>query len=386
MDSQLKVPIRVMRIIARMNVGGPAIQVTTLSKGLDKEIFHQELITGFCEEGEADYLETNQIDLSEIRVNGLGRSLKPLDDLRALFKIRSLIKTFRPHIIHTHTAKAGVLGRFASLWFDPKIIRIHTFHGHLLYGYFAKWKTSFVIFLEKLLAYKTDILIAVGEKVRDELLSAGIGKISQYSIFPPGFTVKSPQGILTRGDLNIPKDSFCCAWIGRLVDIKKPDRILEIVRTTNRISMNIHFLVIGGGPHLERLKELSDLESLPITFLGWRNDIEELIYVCDVMLLTSENEGTPISLIQAQRLGKPVISTDVGSVKEVMINGKTGFAVSYDAQLFAERILDLKENPDTYRSFSNAAKDFSNERFSESRLIRDHEKLYRELIVNQSNS
>ena len=338
-----------------MNVGGPAIQVTTLMQGLSKGNIEQLLVTGYCESGEADYLEVNQIDFGEVRINGLGRSLKPLDDLRAFFIIRSLMKKYKPDIVHTHTAKAGVLGRVAASTVKRSFLRVHTFHGHLLYGYFNKWKTALVILLERFLAKRTDALIAVGERVAEDLLSVGIGDRSQYSIIPPGFPMKQAEAGISRDALGIPKDSFCCVWIGRLVDIKKPERILEIAREISRTSNNISFLVVGGGPHLSLLQESTLKEELPITFLGWREDVEELIALSDLMILTSDNEGTPLSLIQAQRLGKPVLSTDVGSVKEVMIQDNTGFALTYDAKVFASKINEIRDDSTKYKALSKAA-------------------------------
>ena len=263
--NEWEVSTKVLRIIARMNVGGPAIQVTALMEGLGKFGFKQELITGYCENGEEDYLKSHLIELGEIRIEGLGRSLKLFDDLNAFFKIRRFMKQFDPDIVHTHTAKAGVLGRLASLSLRKGTIRVHTFHGHLLYGYFSKWKTRLVILLERFLAAKTDALIAVGQKVADDLLSVGIGSRNKYSVIPPGFPMKQPEGRISRGDIGISTDSYCCLWIGRLVDIKRPERILEIAREIRKISNGISFLVVGGGPHLSLLQESALKESLPIT-------------------------------------------------------------------------------------------------------------------------
>ena len=386
MGSEWEARTKVLRIIARMNVGGPAIQVTALMEGLGKFGIKQELITGYCEDGEEDYLKSHLIELGEIRIEGLGRSLKLFDDLRAFFKIRSFMKRFNPDIVHTHTAKAGVLGRLASLSLGKNAIRVHTFHGHLLYGYFSKWKTRLVILLERFLAARTDALVAVGQKVADDLLIVGIGNRNKYSVIPPGFPAKQPEGRISRGDIGISTDSFCCLWIGRLVDIKRPERILEIAREIRKISNGISFLVVGGGPHLSLLQESALKESLPITFLGWREDVEELIALSDLMILTSDNEGTPLSLIQAQRQGKPVLSTDVGSVREVMIQEETGFALSYDAKAFAIKIQEMKDNPGKYDSFSRAALKFSSLRFSEERLVNDYVNLYSKLILRRSNS
>jgi len=164
-----------MRIIARMNVGGPAVQVSGLMRGFDKYVFEHELVTGYCAADEADYLEKVATDVKALRIDGLGRSIKPRADITALFAIIKEIRRFKPDVIHTHTAKAGVIGRVASILSGHKSVRVHTFHGHLLNGYFGPIKTKLVILVEKTLALFTDQLLAVGAKVKDDLLSVGIG-------------------------------------------------------------------------------------------------------------------------------------------------------------------------------------------------------------------
>ena len=158
-----------------MNVGGPAIQITGLMSNLDAEDFEQKLITGFCDTSEVDYLEMSNKSLPRVKIEGFGRSVNLFSDLRALLAIRREIKDFDPDIIHTHTAKAGFLGRIASLMTPKRHIRVHTFHGHLLQGYFGKFKTRLVILAERVLAGFTDKLVAVGDQVKDEHLAVNIG-------------------------------------------------------------------------------------------------------------------------------------------------------------------------------------------------------------------
>ena len=369
-----------------MNVGGPAIQVTGLIKGLSSTEYEQLLVTGYCEEDEADYLLENNIELSEVRIDGLGRSIQPWSDLSSLWKIRQLMKSFRPDVVHTHTAKAGLLGRLASISLRQGHLRIHTYHGHLLHGYFGPWKTRLVIDIEKILASFTHSLVAVGQVVRDDLISKGIGKESQYSIIAPGFDMNSVKRNISRKDLQLSDETLVCLWVGRLVQIKRPERILEIARETNQMGLDISYIVAGGGTALDKLRKIANEERLPINFLGWRNDVETLVSISDLVLLTSDNEGTPISIIQAQRIGKPVIATDVGSVREVLLPGESGVIVDYSPKAFAEEIRKFSVNPSRYLNFSNSAKSFAAVRFSLERLVNDHESLYRRLVKNQSSS
>ena len=185
-----KEPIRVMRIIARMNVGGPAVQVSGLMRGLNMQDFDHRLYTGFCATNEADYLDTVATDVKATRIEGFGRRVSLGGDIKAFISLVKEIRSFKPHIIHTHTAKAGVLGRVASIVSLQRSIRIHTFHGHLLNGYFGTIKRRLVIIAEKILAIFTHRLLAVGDKVRQDLLNAGIGNPKKFVVMPPGLEIR----------------------------------------------------------------------------------------------------------------------------------------------------------------------------------------------------
>ena len=174
--------IKVLRIVARMNVGGPAVQISGLMRTLSKADFDQELVTGYCDLDEADYLIEVATDIKATRILGLGRSVSALNDLRAMFAVIRIIREFKPDIVHTHTAKAGVIGRVASVLSLHRSFRVHTFHGHLLSGYFGKFKTGLVVLIERILAYKTHALFAVGTKVMDELLAKKIGAPEKLKI------------------------------------------------------------------------------------------------------------------------------------------------------------------------------------------------------------
>ena len=219
--------VRVLRLIARMNVGGPAIQITGLMRNLPVETFEQKLVTGFCEENEIDYLEVNQLNVTRTKVEGFGRSVNLFSDLKVLLAIRREIKDFNPDIIHTHTAKAGFLGRIASILTFKRQIRVHTFHGHLLHGYFGKFQTSLVILAERFLARFTDKLVTVGSQVRDELLAVKIGSLEKYAVIGPGLEIRElPERVASLKSFGLQEDKFVVTWIGRAVPVKAPNRIL----------------------------------------------------------------------------------------------------------------------------------------------------------------
>jgi glycosyltransferase involved in cell wall biosynthesis len=379
-------PIRVLRLIARMNVGGPAIQITGLMCNLPTEEFKQKLITGFCDQNEMDYLDINTIDLPCMKIEGFGRSINLFSDLKALFVIRKQIRAFNPHIIHTHTAKAGFLGRIAAILSFKRQLRVHTYHGHLLHGYFGGFKTRLVILTERVLARFTDALIAVGSQVRDDLLAAKIGNFDQYTVIGPGLEIgELVERFSSLNSFNLPEDKFIVTWIGRVVPVKAPLRVIEVAKECNRRGLKIHFVFVGEGPLLAELKTLAKEMKLPIAFLGWQSNIEKILSFSDLVLLTSENEGTPVALIQAQMAGIPVLTTDVGSASEVMIKEGSGFCLKYSAIDFADKIELIASNFDMKSSFGAIGKAHARENFSLNRLVSDHAVLYKELF-SQSKS
>jgi glycosyltransferase involved in cell wall biosynthesis len=372
--------IRVLRIIARMNIGGPAIQVTNLMQSIPDSRFQQLLVSGLCETNEQDYLDAFNIEINVKKIKHLGRAINPLLDLIAFFKLRRIIKHFAPDIIHTHTFKAGLIGRLAACIQSRRIFLVHTFHGHLLHGYYGKFGTRIIIALERILAYKTTRLVSVGTTVKSDLLERGIGDPEQFKVINPGFKIKQPESI-SRSWLGYDENDFICGWFGRITKIKRVDRVLEIAALANFSNRkNVKFLVVGDGEDREELEAKALELKLPIIFLGWQSDVPALMTMCNIVFCTSENEGTPISLIEAQMLGRPVISTKVGSVEEVMISGKTGFALDYEPQKYWEKILYLIDNPTDYEIFSKESAIFAINHFSLANFIEKHVSLYDEIL------
>jgi glycosyltransferase involved in cell wall biosynthesis len=375
--------IKVMRIIARMNVGGPAVQVSGLMRGLSATDFDHRLYTGYCAQDEADYVKEQAPDVQAIQLDGLGRKVNPRADFLILFQLIKEIRTFKPDVIHTHTAKAGVIGRLASILSLHPSKLVHTFHGHLLSGYFNPLITNLVIFIEKILALKTNILVSVGEKVRDELLAKNIGKFSKYRIFPPGLALKE---LVDRESalkiLGLESNFLYISFIGRVTQIKRPDRFLDMVEIIAKQNTNIRFLVAGGGDLLDECMKSAKQRSLPVVFLGWRSDIENVLSASDIVVLTSDNEGTPISLIQAGLAGKPTVSTNVGSVKEIVLDGKTGFVTELTAESLAKSITSLINDEVVRNNFGAVAKVHTHMNYGVERLVKDHSLLYKEITSN----
>ena len=371
-----------MRVIARMNVGGPAVQVSGLMRTLPSEEFDQRLYTGYCAEEEVDYIDTQAPDVEAIRIHGLGRSIKPGDDARAFAQIVREIHDFRPHIIHTHTAKAGVLGRSAVKVAGTGSSIVHTFHGHLLRGYFSPAKTKGVIAVERWLARVSGRLVAVGPQVRDDLLAAGIGRLDQFVIIPPGLVPPTgPTKMEARQLLGLTGDSPVIAFIGRLTSIKRPDRFTEVVRFIHAERPDVHFVVAGAGDQERALSQAT--VGLPITMLGWRDDVETILAASDAVLLTSDNEGTPLSLIQAGMAGLPVVASDVGSVKDVVVDGETGWLAAPTADALVTATLKMLGNPAEAAQRGSAARVRAGATYGVKRLADDHRHLYQTLAAEK---
>ena len=369
--------IKVMQIIARMNVGGPAVIVAELMRGLDSSRFEQVLITGFCDETEADYLDEVATDIKATRIAGLGRSVSPIADLKAFIGLVRTIKTLQPDVIHTHTAKAGVLGRLASIIAGRGAVRIHTFHGHLLHGYFAPWKTKLVVGIERFLAKRTHFLVAIGTEVKKDLLSAGIGKAAQYSIFFPGLPEPhTPTKAELRKEFELNPTAIYCTFVGRLTQIKRPDRLLDIAAAMVAREVEIHFLVAGEGELFEGSKARATAENLPVTFLGWRKDIDNLFAASDIAILTSDNEGIPLTLIQAAQAGLPILAPEVGSISDIVVNDKTGFLTSPQPGAMASALSALATDSELRNRLGSAGKARADEFFSLERMLRDHTEIY----------
>lgn len=374
---------RVLRVIARMNVGGPALQVVGLTQGLDSDEFESRLLTGSVDENEADYLNLRAPDASAIRIDGLGRSVRMGGDVRAFGSILGEIRRFRPHIVHTHTAKAGVLGRLAAAVGRVPWV-VHTFHGHLLHGYFSPAVTRAVIQTERTMARLSSALAAVGSQVRDDLLAAGIGRPEQYVVIPPGVDLPAaPLRSDARRTLGIETDVPVVTYVARLTSIKRPDRFVEMAHRLGRDHPRALFLVLGGGELLPEMRRNASALGDRMRFLGWRSDVQVVYAASDVVVLTSDNEGMPVTLIEAATLGVPAVATRVGSVDEVVIDGETGLLTRADPSELAAAVSRLLVDPERRERMGKAAAAMAKERFGTERLVRDTADLYRSLLQSK---
>jgi len=372
-----KQPVKVIQLIARMNVGGPAVIVADLMRSIDSSKVEQVLITGYCDSDEADYLETVATDIKATRIAGLGRSVSLVSDIRAFFALVAMIKKIAPDVIHTHTAKAGVLGRLAAILAGRSAKRVHTFHGHLLHGYFSGWKVKLVIAIEKFLAKRTDVLVAVGNQVKEDLLAAGIGKSDQYRVFFPGLV--EPKKIskdVARQQFEMEAGEIYVAYVGRMTAIKRPDRLLNTAAEIKTRNLPVKFIVAGEGDLFDATKRDSERRDLPVRFLGWRKDIGALFAASDIAILTSDNEGIPLTLIQAAQASLPMVATDVGSISDIVVHEVNGYLVDSESAALADALQKLAIDPVLRQIMGDAGRERTSRYFSLEKMCADHTELY----------
>lgn len=374
-----EVPSKVLRLITRLNVGGPARQALMLTHEL-QSYFPTLLAAGRPSASEGELRDTH----IQVRYIPLVRPVRPITDTRALVTTRRLMASLQPAIVHTHMAKAGLIGRSAAISGGHRARLVHTFHGHVLSGYFSKPSTRAFVELERALARRTDVLIAVSTQVRDDLLSMDIGRETQYRVIPVGLdlesylTIGQAPGSL-RTALSVPFDVPLVGVIGRLVAIKDHRTLLDAVAKLP----DVHLAVIGDGelrPRLVRQAEQSGV-ARRVHFAGWWSDIPQALADLDLVALSSRNEGTPVALIEALAAGRAVVATNVGGVSSVVEDGISGYLVPPgDASMLADRIQQLLDDPGLRTKMGAAGRRHVEETFSGRRLVEQIRNLYSELV------
>ena len=371
---------RVVRMATRLNIGGPARQCLLLTRALVDE-FPTILVVGTPrpEEGE---LTDPDVPLRRLP---LTRSLHPSNDARAFLAARKLLRAVRPAILHSHMAKAGSVGRMAALSSGHRPKLVHTFHGHVLDGYFRPTVQQAFLRTERDLAKRTDVLIAVSPQVRDELLALGIGTPDRWRVVPLGFdlapftAVDGPTGRL-RQRLGLGSGVPLVGAVGRLVPIKD---LATLVRAVARLD-GVHLALIGDGEQRAELEALVASLGLAarVHLPGWAEDVAAWMADLDVVALTSRNEGTPVALIEAFAAGKPVVATRVGGVPYVVQDGHTGWLVTPgDDREVSARLEDALGDPSSATRRAQAGRAEVLERFSADRLVDDIRRLYRGLLA-----
>ncbi|HET7567380.1 MAG TPA: glycosyltransferase [Gaiellaceae bacterium] len=385
-------PIRVLRVIARLNVGGPALHVAYLSEGLRDRGYETMLVAGTVGEGEGSMeAVARSRGVEPVFVPTLQREVSPVEDVVSARTLRKLIRAFRPHVLHTHTAKAGAVGRLAALIAGearPPVV-VHTFHGHVLRGYFGGAATEAFRRLERQLARATDALIAVSPEVRNDLVQLGIAPAAKVAVVRLGLDLDarlhtSPDaGDELRRRLGIPDDHFLVGWLGRMTAIKRVDDLLTAFAAVHGSQGGADLLLVGDGPLRGELEDHAARLGISdrCHFTGYRDDVAEIYAACDVIALSSANEGTPVTVIEALAAGCPVVSTDVGGVRDVVRDGIDGYlAAPGDTPGLAAGLAALAHDPERARAMGATARERVVATYSVPRLVDDVDRLYRSLL------
>lgn len=387
-------PVRVLRIIARLNMGGPTLHVSYLTKGLEERGYSTTLVAGSLARGEDSMAyAASDLGVEVVQIPQLHRDLSPVYDPVAVRRIVEEIRRVRPHIVHTHTAKAGAVGRAAALLSGdarPPVI-VHTYHGHVLRGYFDPVRTEFFRETERLLARRTTRLVAVGPEVRDDLVSLGVAPAEKFSVIRLGIDLErriegAAGGPELRRQLGIPPERFVVGWIGRMTGIKRVPDVLASFERLLAQGVDATLCLVGDGPERDQLEQRAhDLGIVRNTlFLGYQRDVAPYYGLFDVLLLPSGNEGTPVVAIEALAAERPVVGTRVGGMPDVVDDGVDGFLTDVgDVDALAARLAELARDPGLRRRFGAAGRERVVPRYRVSRLVDDVDALYRELLTER---
>jgi len=383
---------RVLRIINRFNIGGPTYNATFLTRFIHED-FETLLIGGLPEEGESDSLHIpGEYGITPTIIEELKRKPNIKSDREAYKKIKEIILEFKPDIVHTHASKAGAIGRRAAYACNVPVI-IHTFHGHVFHSYFGQLKTKLFKYIERKLARKSTAIVAISEIQKKELSEIHhICPTEKIHVIPLGFDLQKFQDNIfekrkiTRDTYQLQEEDVAVAIIGRLTKIKNHAFFLEVVENLLLKQVgNTTFFIVGDGELKDEIQEkvtlLNEKYQAKIILTSWIKDIATFNAGMDIICLTSDNEGTPVSLIEAQASNVPIITSDVGGVKDILLEGKTGYVIKKgDLEDYVKKLGNLINNKELRMELSSNGWNFVKEKFHYTRLTRDMEELYRKLL------
>jgi glycosyltransferase involved in cell wall biosynthesis len=386
-------PLRVLRVIGRLNMGGPAHQASLLSgRRFDPGRYETLLVYGSLADGEESLADLAEDEGATTRfIPQLRQSVQPIEDLRALLKLIQIARKFKPHIVHTHTAKAGFLGRMAALCVRPRPAIVHTYHGHVLQGYFGTAKSRLYLDLERILAHVSDCLIGVSQATVDDLVNLGVANRDRFRVVRLGLDLdrdiadSAASRSSMRAELRIDTDDVLLVFVGRIVPIKRLDLLIEALAQAMPQNKHLRLAIVGDGPTRAKLEMQANSLGIgnAMRFLGYQRELALIYSAADIAVLSSANEGTPVSLIEAASAGVPAVATDVGGVREV-VTSDTGIIVRPgDSAVLADAFLRMAADDSLRELAGRAAQSHALSQYRVTRLLSDIENLYRELAARK---
>ena len=382
-------PIKIINVLSRMNIGGPSVHAVLLTKYLTNEKYQSSIVSGTLSDGEGDmsYL-IDDYAIEHRLITSLKREISFSDDLKAVIELIKLFRREKPQIVHTNLAKAGMVGRLAA-WLARVPVILHTYHGHVFSGYFSPLKTSLYILIERYIALISNQIVVISEMVRKDICSVyKIVSEKKVSVIPLGFELNKMEPLnkyrgFFRKQFSIPEDAPVIGIVGRLTGIKNHDLFVEIANLLLQQNNQIHFLIVGDGELRAELE--TKVATLGIVknvhFTGWVTETAKMYADIDIMMLTSKNEGTPVTVIEAMYYTIPVVSSNVGGLSDLIIDGKTGFLINFlIADDYIPVILNLLGSEQERKSIGKAGHIFISDHFNIDRLITDMDNLYIKLL------
>ena len=355
-----------------MNTGGPAVFLDHLTNAISKLGCESVIAYGYCESNEADYTDNHKLNAHLLKIKSLHRSLNPIDDIRTFFQIRKVIKQVKPDLVNTHTSKGGVLGRLAAKSVSRKMPVVHTFHGHLIYGYFAKYKIFAFTLVERFLALFTDAAASITQETEDSLKKLKIGKKVKWQVIRLGIPVNQTTFLAPKNN-----NKTNLLWVGRFTDIKDPNYAILVIQELEKLSPGkFDLTMVGGGELLEESK--AKAKSLPITFTGWLDKPFESVGYFDLLLLTSKNEGMGLVMLEAANYSKATVARSVGGVGEFVTDNKNGFLVTGNANQMAIKINSLSD--EVIEQVGKNCKLVLENDFTDKVMANNYLKLYKSLL------
>jgi len=383
----------VLRVIGRLNVGGPAQHVVLLNRGLTQLGYQAHLVCGTLRDGESSMAyvaERHQQPLMEVPALVTDSTLRS-DDLRAVQALIRIMRELRPHVVHTHTSKAGLVGRLAA-WVSRVPVVVHTYHGHVLHGYFPAWKNRPLRLMEGALARMSDQLIAVSSTVRTDLLQYRVASASKIEVVPLGLDLApferatEKAGILRR-ELGLKPETYVIAIVGRITKIKNHSLFLRATARVVSQHPDTVALVVGDGELRQSTEQHVASLGLGrhVRFLGWRRDLPAIYADSNVLVVSSHNEGTPVAAIEAMASGCPVVATSVGGVPDLITDGETGLLVRPNqAEELAGALLSVREHPSEAAERALRAQDRVIDRHGVDALVNRVDSLYKRLLAKRT--
>ncbi len=364
---------KILRVTTRLNVGGPSKQILTLNPLFTGDKYKQIIVTGRVLDSEIE-IELSNFE-KVIKLDALRRGLNPINDLKVVLQLMLIIKKYQPDIIHTHLSKAWAVTTLARILTRSKSKSVHTFHGHILHSYFSNPVAKVLVFIQKILASFTDVLVAVNQIVGDDLIQKGIGNSSQFVVVQPGFDacLIIPKAI-ARSHLGLDSHGPVIGYIGRFEAIKRPDVLTEVVKISSELNTGIQFLVCGGGSLYSSFQEST--RDHKVRYLGWTKNLTDFYSSIDLLILTSDNEGSPLAIIEAGLVGIPTLARNVGGVNSLIQNNFNGFLSGDTPADIFERLKEILLDTSFLQDVSrNVEMDFKM-RFNANDFLQKYDAIY----------